>query len=99
MGRFISRALRAVTLLMSNPPLFWRRIKSHILRARSGIMQINGINFNIDLKLDFAMRHMYFGLYQFEITDLMKRFLGNGDTFIDVGANIGYISAFGLGFV
>lgn len=99
MVRFIKRALRAASLLATNPHSFWLRIKPYMLRAESRIIQVNGINFNIDLKLDPAMRHMYFGTYQTEITDPLKRFLRDGDVFIDVGANVGYISAFGLGLV
>jgi FkbM family methyltransferase len=42
---------------------------------------------------------MYRGTYQSKVTRLLKRFLRDGDTFIDVGANVGYVSAFGLGLV
>jgi FkbM family methyltransferase len=45
------------------------------------------------------MRIMYFGSYQYEITDILQRFLRKGDTFVDIGANIGYISTFALGLV
>ncbi len=61
--------------------------------------KINGINFNIELELDWCMRHMYTGSYQYEITNLLKKFLRKGDTFIDVGANVGYFSAVALGLV
>jgi len=70
-----------------------------VFRAKSGLIKINGINFNIDLELDSAMHSMYFGSYQPEITSLLKRFLREGDTFIDIGSNVGYISAFALGLV
>lgn len=99
MAQFMERVRKALTLLFTDPPNFWRRIKPYALKAKSGRIQINGINFNIDLELDAVMRSMYFGSYQFEITRLLKRFLRDGDTFIDVGANIGYISAFALGLV
>jgi FkbM family methyltransferase len=42
---------------------------------------------------------MYHGLYQREIASLLKKYLRQGDTFIDVGANIGYISAIALSLV
>ena len=42
---------------------------------------------------------MYFGSYQYETTYILKQFLRKGDTFVDIGANIGYISAFALGLV
>jgi FkbM family methyltransferase len=99
MAQFMKRANKALTLLLTDPPNFWRRIKPYVFKSKSGRIQINGINFNIDLELDSVMRSMYFGGYQFEITRLLNRFLKDGDTFIDVGANIGYISAFALGLV
>ena len=42
---------------------------------------------------------MYFGSYSLALIELMKRFLRPGDTFLDVGANVGYLSAVGAGLV
>jgi FkbM family methyltransferase len=42
------------------------------------------------------MESLYRGGYEPEIAVLLERFLHPGMTFIDVGANIGYISALGL---
>ena len=39
------------------------------------------------------------GTYEPNLVDLLHRFLREGDTFVDVGANIGYISARALGVV
>jgi FkbM family methyltransferase len=99
MNRTVKKALKAMALLSTDPTEFLRRVRPYVTKARSGIIQVNGIQFNIDLELDPVMRHMYFGTYQSDITGLMARFLKEGDTFIDVGANVGYISAFGLGLV
>ena len=55
--------------------------------------------FDVDLDLDPRMRHMIRGTYQPEIRSLLRRFLREGDTFVDVGANIGYLSAIGLSLV
>jgi FkbM family methyltransferase len=60
---------------------------------------VNDVRFQIDTDLDSAIKKMYHGLYQREITSLLKKYLRQGDTFIDVGANIGYISAIGLSLV
>ena len=90
---------RALELILKDPQGFWYNLKRRFYRAKSGIIKINGILFRIDLKLDSEMRSMYFGTYQREITNLCKKFLKKGDFFLDVGANIGYVSAFALGLV
>ncbi|HXO04452.1 MAG TPA: FkbM family methyltransferase [Candidatus Sulfotelmatobacter sp.] len=42
---------------------------------------------------------MYFGSYGLLIIEAMKRFMKPGDVFVDVGANVGYLSAFAAGIV
>jgi len=42
---------------------------------------------------------MYFNTFEPGVVDVLKRFLKRGDTFIDVGANIGYITAIGASLV
>ena len=49
-----------------------------------------GGKFQVDLT-DNIQRQIYFqGHYEPEITDLIKRTLKPGDTFVDIGANTGY---------
>ncbi len=94
-----SKAARAGKRLFTNPRDFWISLKAYALPARSGTIQVNGVNFEIDLELDPLMRSMYFRSYEFLLTRTIERFLREGDIFIDVGANVGYISAFALGLV
>jgi hypothetical protein len=52
---------------------------------------------DIDLDLDLSnrlMRTMYFGIFEKELLAYLRLVLRPGDTFVDVGANIGYVSAF-----
>jgi FkbM family methyltransferase len=96
------RVVRAGRLLLTDPRAFASRLGAHLSgrsQPRSGRINVNGIGFNIDLDLDPRMRLMYRGTYQSKVTRLLKRFLREGDTFIDVGASVGYVSAFGLGLV
>jgi len=51
----------------------------------------------IELEFDLSnrvMRTMYFGIYEKDLLGYMRTLLRPGDTFIDVGANIGYLSAY-----
>ncbi len=59
----------------------------------------NEINFIFDFQLDPVIRRMYTGIYQLNILKTLKKLLNPGDIFIDVGANIGYMSAFSAGLV
>ncbi len=51
----------------------------------------------IELEFDLAnrvMRTMYFGIFEKDLLAYLRALLRPGDTFIDVGANIGYLSAY-----
>lgn len=61
---------------------------------------IHGVIMSFDYKKDENLqRIMYLGLYELGVVDIMKRFLKEGDVLIDAGANIGYHTALGAGFV
>ncbi len=53
------------------------------------------INFEFDFSLDPNIKKMYFGIYEYETVKFLKSQLKPGDTFIDIGANIGFLSAIG----
>ena len=63
------------------------------------VKRINNILFEYDLGDYRGTAPMYFGSYAPLVVNAMKRYLMPGDTFLDVGANIGYLSAIAAGLV
>lgn len=61
--------------------------------------RINGVIFEFDFNYDPVVKALYYGTYEIRTIKIMKRFLKKRDIFIDVGANIGYLSAIAMGFV
>jgi FkbM family methyltransferase len=93
-------ASRAATLLAKNPSLFCRLVLAKLNTKRSMPplpvrRHIGDIVFEYDLANYRGTAPMYFGSYALLVIEAMKRFLKPGDTFFDVGANIGYLSAVG----
>lgn len=98
------RLRKAFQLLINNPGLFLSKARAKLrLLAKTPDQPtrrtINGVTFEFDFSFDPEIKNMFTGSYEVETTEALKRFLKEGDTFIDVGANIGYISAMGLGIV
>lgn len=56
------------------------------------LLPIGGINVRIDHRL-VPCRHMYYGIYEQDFVRFLQRTLQRGDAFIDLGANIGYMTA------
>jgi FkbM family methyltransferase len=91
-------AARAATLLSRDPALFCRLMLAKLntvrpmppLPARKPIGQVT---FELDLSDYRGTAPMYFGSYALLVVEAMRRFLRPGGVFLDVGANIGYLSA------
>lgn len=97
-------ALRAATIMAKDPALFCRLMLAKLNTARRMPMmpvrkRIGDVVFEFDLEHYRGTAPMYFGSYALVLVQAMTRFLRPGDTFIDVGANIGYLSAIGAGIV
>ncbi|MBU0682837.1 MAG: FkbM family methyltransferase [Candidatus Omnitrophota bacterium] len=103
MNKLMVKGKKALKFMVFNPREFIARLKLNLyplfFKAQSGKVLLNGICFQIDLDYDVVMRNMYYGLYESVISSLLKKYLREGDVFIDAGANIGYMSAFALGMV
>ena len=61
--------------------------------------RIGPIQFEFDFDLGPGVRKMHAGAYEIEIVALLRELLRPGDTFVDVGANIGYLSCVAAGLV
>jgi FkbM family methyltransferase len=91
-------ASRASELLAKNPALFCRVLAAKVNTARPMPRlpvrkRIGTIEFELKDASYQGTSPMYFGSYALPIVNVMKRHLHTGDVFIDVGANIGYLSA------
>lgn len=71
-------------------PYFAPRLAEHMLPQT--VKMRAGMKMTL-MPTELLQAHLYlFGTYELPTTRFMMRFLRNGDTVIDVGANIGYIS-------
>jgi len=97
-------ASRAATLLAKKPGLFCRVMLGKLNTVRRmpqlpARKRMNGVIFECGLDHHRGIAPMYFGSYAPLIVEAMKRLLEPGDVFIDVGANVGYLSAIAAGLV
>jgi FkbM family methyltransferase len=97
-------ASRAAMLLARNPRLFGRVLLAKVNATRPmpklpARRRIRGVLIEYDLPDYSSVAAMYFGACSLLVIEAMKRYLRPGDTFVDVGANIGYLSAAAAGLV
>jgi FkbM family methyltransferase len=95
---------RARELLFSNPGLFCRKSAARIIRRvpffpRRAVRNIRGVSFECDLSLDASVADMLLSAYEPDEIVVLERCLKRGDVFVDVGANIGYLTAVGASLV
>ncbi|MFH1968256.1 MAG: FkbM family methyltransferase [bacterium] len=92
-------------ILIVNPRFFLKRVISELrafvspLPKKPVLKNINGVMFNFYFAYSDKIKKMYFGTFQPSVEEVLKKYLKNGDTFIDVGANIGYFSLIAAGLV
>ncbi|MFH1228288.1 MAG: FkbM family methyltransferase [Planctomycetota bacterium] len=104
MGFIITKLKNIYYLLQKGIlPLFERLLFEirAITQTRHNILRkrINGVIFEFDLGYAPTIRQMLLEKYELPVQRVMKKILKPGDIFIDVGANIGYLSAIGAGLV
>lgn len=96
---------RAKSLLRRNLRYFFRNyyfrgcgllvdLLDPILRSATvEVASVNGVPFRFDFSLDPNIIKMYYGIYETDEVRFIRDHLSSGETFIDIGANIGYLSA------
>jgi len=98
-----NRFVRGINLALSHPLVALKRLGCATipLPSRELSKHVKGVLIDYSpLTADPRVsRKMFFGLYEWPIVATMKRFLRPGNVFVDVGANVGYLSAIGLGLV
>ena len=66
----------------------------HFLTPKSpAVRNIDGVRFECYPERDRNYRRMFFGVYEPDVVALLGQLLRSGDTMLDVGANVGYLSA------
>lgn len=97
----LKKVIKAVILLLYKPRQFFKVFNSRIqpLPKSSVRKQIGEVLFDFDFNFDPEIRWMYHEVYEMDTVEAIKKFLKKGDTFIDVGASIGYITAVALNIV
>jgi FkbM family methyltransferase len=87
---------RATFLARYNPGLLFelarRRVPARLPSATTE-GRIGLVRFTYEFDLDADIAAMWLGRYEVPIVRLLRQYLRPGGTFVDVGANIGYITA------
>lgn len=79
----------------------WRSVARHVrwLESWATAKTIFGSKLRVDPQDDVGRCIYYFGVWEPNLTAWIARSLSPGDTFIDVGANVGYFSLLASGIV
>ncbi|MEK7124202.1 MAG: FkbM family methyltransferase, partial [Patescibacteria group bacterium] len=104
MGKMLKVAKKSIYVLLNNPKFFFKRIFLELKFlispvSKKSAMNVNGVSFPLDFQLSSKVKKMHAGNFQPIISEILKRYLKKGDTFIDAGANIGYFSFVAAGLV
>lgn len=103
--RFFRQFIRKIFSFINEPKYYLKEllklIKSIItpIPKVAVVGNINDIFFLFDFQLSPQIAEMYTRIHQPRVIFVLKKILKPGEIFFDVGANIGYMSAYGAGLV
>ena len=94
--RFYTRAVLHDPL--SLPAIIWKRCREAVLPAPKGHAQtrFHAVALDVDLSLHKLVKKYYFQTHEMFLAPVFETYVQPGSIFIDIGANCGYWSAFGL---
>jgi len=96
----VSTLARVARLAWAAPGALIRTLVGKLL-ARTGrprqprVSRVGQVRWEFPVHLDPLVRLMYWGAYEAFTVVALRRLLRPGDTFLDIGANVGYLSAIG----
>ena len=89
--------------LMRNPLGITSYLKYYYMSSllkNNKIKEINGVKYEFNFNINSQyLKQTYFNIYRRDLIDIMKEKLKRGDIFLDIGANVGYVSAIGASIV
>ncbi|HUV88134.1 MAG TPA: FkbM family methyltransferase [Anaerolineae bacterium] len=84
--RFVSRSRLPGRYILAE-------VAAKLFAPPTGVVEANLGSYRVAFDFgDLIQRQVYFGLYDQAETELLRRILGSGDIFLDLGANVGYYS-------
>ena len=106
MNNFLKEVKKKIKYFIDNP-IFYPQLVTKKIKGRLStipkipvIKKINGINFVFPFfDIEPRMPDLYLGIHQINVSRVLKKYIKKKSTFIDVGANIGYMSALGAKLV
>lgn len=98
-ARFFGKVLSTRPLDM--PDMIRRRALEALSGTPSGLAttHFGDVRFDVDMDLHAIARKYYFHTHEMFLETIFRRYLPAGSTFVDIGANMGYWSAFALSLV